>query len=91
VLVAESTRPDGQDVTVDVGFEVGDTGIGFAADRLRRMFEPFTRPTGTTREFVSSGAHRNLPVRVRTDELRGGSACWSSTTTPRTDGSSRRT
>ncbi|MEE4177384.1 MAG: PAS domain S-box protein [Bacteroides sp.] len=66
VMLGESKKDDHQIV-----FEVEDTGIGIASDRLDAIFEKFTQAeTSTTRKYGGSGL--GLTVCKRLIELQGG-------------------
>jgi two-component system sensor histidine kinase/response regulator len=52
-------------------FEVRDTGIGIAPDRIKRLFDPFTQAdVGTTREFGGTGL--GLTISLELTRLMGG-------------------
>jgi two-component system, sensor histidine kinase and response regulator len=55
VSVRVRAQPHGPDA-VDVRFDVADTGIGVAPDRIERVFEAFTQAdSSTTRRYGGSG------------------------------------
>jgi CheY-like chemotaxis protein len=59
------------DETVRVGFEVRDTGIGIAPERIEQLFEPFVQAeAGTTREFGGTGL--GLAISLELTRLMGG-------------------
>src|SRR5207248_220938 len=60
------------DPTITLRFEVRDTGIGIAPDRISRMFEPFSQEdAGTTRMFGGTGL--GLAISRELTRLMGGS------------------
>jgi signal transduction histidine kinase/CheY-like chemotaxis protein/HPt (histidine-containing phosphotransfer) domain-containing protein len=66
VTVAEQT-----DDAVLVRFEVRDTGIGIAPERIARLFDPFAQAdAGTTREFGGTGL--GLSISLELTHLMGG-------------------
>jgi len=68
VDVAVTTRTD---ETISVGFEVRDTGIGVAPDRIAALFDPFAQAdTGTTRQFGGTGL--GLTISQELTQLMGG-------------------
>jgi CheY-like chemotaxis protein len=59
------------DQVVTVCFEIRDTGIGIAPERVARMFEAFTQAdVGTTREFGGTGL--GLTISLELTKLMGG-------------------
>ncbi len=58
--------------TPRVVLRVSDTGIGIAAESLRKIFEPYTQ-VGDSKEAVHSGLGLGLTVARRLVELHGGS------------------
>ena len=57
--------------TVTMLFEIKDSGIGIAADQMKRIFDPFIQAeTGTTRKFGGSGL--GLPITKNIVEMMGG-------------------
>jgi two-component system, sensor histidine kinase and response regulator len=59
------------DATICVRFEVRDTGIGIAPERITRLFEPFIQAeAGTTREFGGTGL--GLAISRELTQLMGG-------------------
>ncbi len=62
------TGPDGQRLS----FQVSDTGIGIAADKISRLFEEFTQAdASTTRKYGGTGL--GLAITKRFCEMMGGS------------------
>ncbi len=60
------------DTVITLRFEVRDTGIGIAPDRISRMFEPFSQEdAGTTRMFGGTGL--GLAISRELTRLMGGS------------------
>ena len=67
----EVTRGEGSDDTATVCFEVRDTGIGIAPDRIEALFDPFSQAdAGTTRRFGGTGL--GLTIARELTELMGG-------------------
>jgi two-component system sensor histidine kinase/response regulator len=55
-VVIEVGAATGETGVVNVRFDVRDTGIGIAPDKIHRLFEPFTQAdAGTTRRFGGTG------------------------------------
>nr|WP_315489244.1 response regulator [uncultured Rhodoferax sp.] len=62
-----------QDNSLVLRFEVRDTGIGIAADRLERLFKPFEQANAsTTRQYGGSGL--GLAITARLAQLMDGDA-----------------
>jgi two-component system, sensor histidine kinase and response regulator len=67
----EVTRADDRGETTTVCFEVRDTGIGIAPDRIDALFDPFSQAdAGTTRRFGGTGL--GLTIARELTELMGG-------------------
>jgi CheY-like chemotaxis protein/HPt (histidine-containing phosphotransfer) domain-containing protein len=67
----EVTRAEGNGETAMVCFEVRDTGIGIAPDRIDALFDPFSQAdAGTTRRFGGTGL--GLTIARELTELMGG-------------------
>src|SRR5579864_747277 len=70
-VVIEVSLARRTDDGVVVRFEVRDTGIGIAQDRIARLFEAFTQAdVGTTREFGGTGL--GLTISLELTRLMGG-------------------
>jgi signal transduction histidine kinase/DNA-binding response OmpR family regulator len=70
-VIVEATVAARNDATITVRFEVRDTGIGIAPDRIGPLFEPFTQAdVGTTREFGGTGL--GLAISRQLTHLMGG-------------------
>jgi signal transduction histidine kinase/CheY-like chemotaxis protein/HPt (histidine-containing phosphotransfer) domain-containing protein len=55
-VVIEVSAANGTEQRVAVCFEIRDTGIGIAPDRIAALFDPFSQAeAGTTRQFGGSG------------------------------------
>jgi len=64
--------------TVNVHFEIGDTGIGMTPEQLEIIFEPFTQvESGTTRKYGGTGL--GLTITKNIVEMMGGAISVEST------------
>ncbi|MEA2158209.1 MAG: two-component system, sensor histidine kinase and response regulator, partial [Solirubrobacteraceae bacterium] len=70
-VVAEVSVAERSGDVAFVCFEVRDTGIGIAPERIERLFDPFTQAeAGTTREFGGTGL--GLTISLELTRLMGG-------------------
>ncbi len=70
-IVVDVSVDQRTDEGVTVRFEIRDTGIGIAPDRVARMFEAFTQAdVATTREFGGTGL--GLTISLELTKLMGG-------------------
>jgi signal transduction histidine kinase/CheY-like chemotaxis protein/HPt (histidine-containing phosphotransfer) domain-containing protein len=77
VLSVVADRSDEPEGWISVSFEVRDTGIGIAADRLQAIFESFTQADGaTTRNYGGTGL--GLTISRRIVGAMGGELCVAS-------------
>jgi PAS domain S-box-containing protein len=75
VLRVTATPTDGDETVVH--FELSDTGLGIAPDKLAMIFEPFTQAdTSTTREYGGTGL--GLAISSQLISLMGGEVAISS-------------
>jgi two-component system sensor histidine kinase/response regulator len=71
-VVVEVTAAEEDEGRVTVCFEVRDTGIGIAPERIEALFDPFSQADpGTTRRFGGTGL--GLTISKELTELMGGS------------------
>lgn len=60
-----SLGPEGKDGAMRVRFEVSDSGIGISADKLDRLFKPFSQADlSTTRQYGGTGLGLSLVKRL---------------------------
>jgi two-component system, sensor histidine kinase and response regulator len=77
-VVVEVSVTSRTDEKVSVCFEVRDTGIGVAPDRIAALFDPFTQAdAGTTRQFGGTGL--GLTISLELTQLMGGTISADST------------
>jgi two-component system, sensor histidine kinase and response regulator len=70
-VVVEVSVGKRTDEEVTVCFEVRDTGIGIAPDRIARLFDPFAQAdAGTTRQYGGTGL--GLTISLELTQLMGG-------------------
>ena len=70
-VVVEVSVTKRTDQAATVRFEVRDTGIGVAPDRITRLFDPFAQAdTSTTRQFGGTGL--GLTISLELTQLMGG-------------------
>jgi len=70
-VILEVSLVSQADQVIRVRFEVRDTGIGIAPDRIDDLFAPFTQAeAGTTREFGGTGL--GLAISLELTQLMGG-------------------
>ncbi|HEY3726291.1 MAG TPA: response regulator [Solirubrobacteraceae bacterium] len=70
-VMIEVSLAEQSDQAVRVRFEVRDTGIGIAPERIEQLFEPFIQAeAGTTREFGGTGL--GLAISLELTRLMGG-------------------
>jgi PAS domain S-box-containing protein len=71
VVVRVDATPAGEDGFRELTFSVHDTGIGIPADRMGRLFQPFSQvDSSTTRKYGGSGL--GLAISRRLAEAMGG-------------------
>ncbi len=74
VIITVTAQPPSAEAEVEIQIAVKDTGIGIPADRLHRLFQPFSQvDASTTRQFGGTGL--GLAISKRLCELMGG-ALW---------------
>ncbi|HUA48872.1 MAG TPA: response regulator [Solirubrobacteraceae bacterium] len=70
-VVLEVSLAEQTDQTIRIRFEVRDSGIGIAPERIADLFEPFTQAeAGTTRKFGGTGL--GLAISLELTHLMGG-------------------
>ena len=78
VIITVSAQPPTAEAEVEIQVAVKDTGIGIPADRMHRLFQPFSQvDASTTRQFGGTGL--GLAISKRLCELMGGSLWVEST------------
>ncbi|GAB7046613.1 hypothetical protein JCM9534A_17390 [Catenuloplanes indicus JCM 9534] len=78
IVVSVTAEPAGTGEAIHLRVDVRDTGIGIPADRLERLFRPFTQAdTSTTREYGGTGL--GLAISRRLAHAMGGTLTVTST------------
>lgn len=75
-LSINKLKEEGEEITIQ--FEVEDTGIGIANDRIESIFESFTQASGSTKRLYG-GTGLGLAISKQLTELQGGKVWVDST------------